>query len=173
VAALSVSKNLVDLGEVAQEAVLKDEQISPELRERLKARFRVCAHWKAVLDGTHNVVSLVGDGRVFPVPEGFSTRIYKKLKKAPLGFARQRWQGSSPKSIGNVAIIHLHPKLPLALFVSPPNIDIPIPAMDCRTARLRPQCQFVPTVIVRDPVLQADLNDNHSKLHVELLEESL
>jgi Putative zinc-finger len=60
-----------------------DEEIAPELGERLEAHFRVCAHCKAVLDGTQNVVSLIGDGRVFGVPKGFSDRLYGKIKKLP------------------------------------------------------------------------------------------
>ena len=58
-----------------------DGEISPELRERLEAHFRVCAHCKAVLDGSQNVVSLIGDGRVFAAPEGFSDRLYGKIRK--------------------------------------------------------------------------------------------
>src|ERR1700752_2097783 len=60
-----------------------DEEISPELRERMEAHFKACAHCTAVLDGTRNVVGLVGDGRVFQMPEGFSKRLYKKLQKLP------------------------------------------------------------------------------------------
>jgi anti-sigma factor (TIGR02949 family) len=57
-----------------------DDKISPELRERMEAHFKACAHCTAVLDGTRNIVKLVGDGRVFQVPEGFSERLYKKLQ---------------------------------------------------------------------------------------------
>jgi len=60
-----------------------DEEISPELRERMEAHFKACAHCTAVLDGTRNVVGLVGDGRVFQMPDGFSKRLYKKLQKLP------------------------------------------------------------------------------------------
>src|ERR1700730_3487653 len=60
-----------------------DEEISPELRERMEAHFKSCAHCTAVLDGTRNVVGLVGDGRVFQMPDGFSKRLYKKLQKLP------------------------------------------------------------------------------------------
>ena len=60
-----------------------NEEISPEMRERMEAHFKVCAHCTAVLDGTRNVVELIGDGRVFPVPDGFSKRLYKKLQKSP------------------------------------------------------------------------------------------
>jgi hypothetical protein len=75
-AALLVSKNLAHAGEVAQEAVLKVRRSLPSCAKGSK-RFSVCAHCKAVLDGTHNVVSLVGDGRLFPVPKGFSSRLTK------------------------------------------------------------------------------------------------
>jgi anti-sigma factor (TIGR02949 family) len=60
-----------------------DDEISPELRERMEAHFKVCAHCTAVLDGTRNIVELVGDGRAFQVPEGFSKRLYKKLQELP------------------------------------------------------------------------------------------
>jgi anti-sigma factor (TIGR02949 family) len=59
------------------------DEISPELRERMEAHFKACAHCTAVLDGTRNVVKLVGDGKVFQVPEGFSKRLYKKLQELP------------------------------------------------------------------------------------------
>ena len=58
-----------------------DEEISPEMRERMEAHFKACAHCTAVLDGTRNVVGLVGDGRVFPLPDGFSKRLCEKLQK--------------------------------------------------------------------------------------------
>ena len=60
-----------------------DEEISPEMRERMQAHFKACAHCTAVLDGTRNVVGLVGDGRLFQMPDGFSKRLYKKLQKLP------------------------------------------------------------------------------------------
>jgi anti-sigma factor RsiW len=58
-----------------------DEEISPEMRERMEAHFKACAHCTAILDGTRNVVRLVGDGTVFRMPDGFSNRLYKKLQK--------------------------------------------------------------------------------------------
>jgi hypothetical protein len=60
-----------------------DEGISLEMRERMEAHFKACAHCTAILDGTRNVVELVGDGRVFQVPDAFSKRLYKKLQKLP------------------------------------------------------------------------------------------
>jgi anti-sigma factor (TIGR02949 family) len=57
-----------------------DGEISAELRDRMQAHFEACEHCSAVLDGTRNVVQLVGDGRVFPTPEGFSRRLYQKIR---------------------------------------------------------------------------------------------
>ena len=57
-----------------------DGEVSAELRDRMEAHFEVCKHCTAVLDGTRNVVQLVGDGRVFPMPQGFSERLYKKIR---------------------------------------------------------------------------------------------
>ena len=55
-------------------------EISEELRERMQAHFDVCKHCTAVLDGVRNVVRLVGDGRIFEMPEGFSKRLYEKIR---------------------------------------------------------------------------------------------
>jgi hypothetical protein len=56
-----------------------DCEISAELRQRMETHFKACAHCKAVFEGTQDVVKLVGDGRMFQLPEGFSKRLYKKL----------------------------------------------------------------------------------------------
>ena len=57
-------------------------EIDAELRARMEAHFKVCAHCKAVLDGTRNVVKLVGDGVEYQLPDGFSQRLYYRIKKA-------------------------------------------------------------------------------------------
>jgi anti-sigma factor RsiW len=57
-----------------------DWEIDAELRARMEAHFKACAHCKAVVDGTRNVVKLVGDGLEYQVPEGFSKRLYAKIK---------------------------------------------------------------------------------------------
>jgi len=54
-------------------------EISTELRERMAAHFKACAHCTAVLEGTRNVIELVGDGRVFHAPESFGKKLFKKL----------------------------------------------------------------------------------------------
>ena len=53
--------------------------IAPDVRAKMEAHFKVCAHCTAVLDGSRNVVQLVGDGKTFDVPAGFRQRLYSKL----------------------------------------------------------------------------------------------
>jgi anti-sigma factor RsiW len=57
-----------------------DQDVAPELRARMEAHFKSCAHCKAVLDGTKNVVKLVADGVEYEIPRGFSERLYSKIK---------------------------------------------------------------------------------------------
>jgi hypothetical protein len=58
-----------------------DNEVSLEMRARMEAHFKGCAHCAAILDGTRNVVRLVGDGVEYKVPEGFGKRLYAKIKK--------------------------------------------------------------------------------------------
>jgi anti-sigma factor (TIGR02949 family) len=58
-----------------------DGDVDPELRARMEAHFKVCAHCTAILDGTQNVVRLVADGVEYELPEGFSNRLYGKIRK--------------------------------------------------------------------------------------------
>lgn len=57
-------------------------EISAELRSRMEAHFRDCHHCTAILDGTRNVLTLVADGETFPLPQGFSSRLYAKIEAA-------------------------------------------------------------------------------------------
>jgi hypothetical protein len=56
-----------------------DKEGDPELRFNLEAHFKDCAHCSAILDGTRNVLQLVGDGRIFELPTKTSKRLYAKL----------------------------------------------------------------------------------------------
>jgi hypothetical protein len=56
-----------------------EDEVGSGLRAIMSSHFKDCAHCSAVLDGTRNVVKLVGDGRAFEVPAGASQRFYKKL----------------------------------------------------------------------------------------------
>jgi predicted anti-sigma-YlaC factor YlaD len=56
-----------------------DGEVNPELRAMMAAHFKDCAHCSAILDGTQNVVRLVGDGRAFEIPTSVSKKFYEKL----------------------------------------------------------------------------------------------
>jgi anti-sigma factor RsiW len=56
-----------------------DDEVNPELRAIMAAHFKDCAHCTAILDGTRNVVQLVGDGRAFDVPRDASKKLYDRL----------------------------------------------------------------------------------------------
>ncbi len=58
-----------------------DGEINEEMRGRMEEPFKGCKHGTAVLDGTRNVVQLVGDARAFELPAGFSNRLYLKLNR--------------------------------------------------------------------------------------------
>ena len=60
-----------------------DNLVDDELRVRMEEHFKDCEHCSAILDGTRNVIQLVGDGKVFEVPEGFSKRLKKRLSEKP------------------------------------------------------------------------------------------
>jgi anti-sigma factor RsiW len=59
-----------------------DGDIDAELRQRMEAHFAKCAHCTAILDGTRNVLRLVGDGKAFDLPSGFTDRLRKRIEKA-------------------------------------------------------------------------------------------
>ena len=56
-----------------------DNEISVALRARMTEHFKDCKHCSAVLNGTRNVVKLVGDAKIFELPAGFSSRLYWNL----------------------------------------------------------------------------------------------
>jgi hypothetical protein len=58
-----------------------DEAVDPELRARMEAHFKDCNHCKAILDGTRNIVQLVGDEKTFDLPAGFSERLKKRIEE--------------------------------------------------------------------------------------------
>jgi Putative zinc-finger len=62
--------------------------VTSELRERIAQHLSTCAHCRAVYDGSRNVVELLGNGKAFELPSGFSRRLYGRLQ-ADLRSARQ------------------------------------------------------------------------------------
>ena len=67
-----------------------DNAVDPDLRAVMAAHFKGCAHCSAVLDGTRNVVKLVGDGMAFEVPSAVSRRLYMKLDQHLAGRLRKK-----------------------------------------------------------------------------------
>jgi len=57
-----------------------DDEITSELRQQMEQHFRGCHRCSAVLNGTRNVVALLGDERSFTVPPGFGDRLYLRLR---------------------------------------------------------------------------------------------
>jgi hypothetical protein len=53
--------------------------LDPELRQRMEGHFKRCQHCTAILDGTRNVLRLVGDGHAFELPAGFSQRLRERI----------------------------------------------------------------------------------------------
>jgi len=58
-----------------------DNEMDPQLRRQLERHFAHCRHCAAILDGTRNVIVLIGDDRSFTLPAGFSQRLRKKLEE--------------------------------------------------------------------------------------------
>ena len=59
-----------------------DDDLDGDLRQRLEAHFKGCQHCSAILDGTRNVLRLVGDGHAFELPAGFSQRLRQRIDAA-------------------------------------------------------------------------------------------
>ena len=64
-------------------------EVDTSLRASMASHFKDCAHCSAILDGTRNVVKLVGDGKAFEIPASASQKFYKKLN-AYLGPRRRK-----------------------------------------------------------------------------------
>ena len=71
----------ISCAEVIQEiSNYLEHDVPGELRARMETHLVDCEHCHAVLDGVRNTISLVADGHVFDLPNGFATRLYSKLK---------------------------------------------------------------------------------------------
>ena len=68
-------------------------EISAELQARMQEHFQGCKHCTAVLDGTRNVLQLVGDATAFELPAGLSNRLYQKLNRRQTKGGQSRKKG--------------------------------------------------------------------------------
>ena len=58
-----------------------DEDVDPALREALEEHINYCSPCTAVLDGTRNVIVLIGDDRAFDLPTGFADRLFERVRQ--------------------------------------------------------------------------------------------
>ncbi|HXE89635.1 MAG TPA: MEDS domain-containing protein [Terriglobales bacterium] len=58
-----------------------ENDLDPALRLRMEEHFKACKRCSAVLDGARNLVQLVGDGKAFDLPAGFSERLRARLQE--------------------------------------------------------------------------------------------
>jgi hypothetical protein len=52
--------------------------MTAEMREQIAEHLTECSHCRAVYDGSKNVVQLLGNGRSFALPKGFSRRLFDR-----------------------------------------------------------------------------------------------
>lgn len=58
-----------------------DNDVTPQLRDEILAPVSGCSRCTAVYNGLRNTITLIGDGRAFDLPAGFSQRLRAKLAK--------------------------------------------------------------------------------------------
>ena len=77
-----------------------ENDVHAALRKNLEQHFKVCRHCSAILDGTRNVVQLVGDGRSFDLPAGFSQRLQARLEQHRAPVSGQAAVGPQEMALG-------------------------------------------------------------------------
>ena len=58
-----------------------DDAVSPVMRVEIELHLAYCRHCTAMVDGIHNIIILVADGRTFSLPAGFSDRLKARIAK--------------------------------------------------------------------------------------------
>lgn len=56
-----------------------DNDLTSELRTHIEEHLSGCAHCTAIHNGLRNTITVIGDGRSFELPEGFSRRLRARL----------------------------------------------------------------------------------------------
>jgi hypothetical protein len=79
----------ISCGEVIRElSRYIDRDVEPALRREIEEHIAKCAHCTAVLDGTRNVIQLIGDNRSFDLPAGFGQRLRERVSREALNGKR-------------------------------------------------------------------------------------
>jgi anti-sigma factor RsiW len=58
-----------------------DDDLSPDVREKLELHLDYCRHCAAIVDSIHNIIVLVADGRTFALPAGFGDRLRDRIRR--------------------------------------------------------------------------------------------
>jgi anti-sigma factor RsiW len=53
-----------------------DEDVSPDMRQKIERHLRGCHRCSAVYDSTRKMLVITGDERVFELPEGYGERLH-------------------------------------------------------------------------------------------------
>jgi len=61
-----------------------DHDVRPDLRRDIEEHLANCRDCTAIYDGARNVIRLIGDGRSFELPAGFSQRLRDRLAREGL-----------------------------------------------------------------------------------------
>ena len=56
-----------------------EDDISPELRQRIERHFLKCDGCFAVYDGLCKVIRLISSTEIIELPQGFSVRLYRRI----------------------------------------------------------------------------------------------
>lgn len=57
-----------------------EDDITPSLRTRIERHFVECRGCQATYDSLRNVIRLIADGEVLELPEGFSRRLFQRIR---------------------------------------------------------------------------------------------
>jgi hypothetical protein len=60
-----------------------EDDISPDLRERIERHFLKCDGCFAIYDGLCKVIRLVSSTEIIELPQGFSVRLYRRIASSP------------------------------------------------------------------------------------------
>lgn len=55
-----------------------ENDLAPELRDRIQRHLAICSHCRALMDGTRNTVTIVADERALELPEDIRKRLYTR-----------------------------------------------------------------------------------------------
>jgi hypothetical protein len=58
-----------------------DDDVSPGTRQAFDTHLLHCGQCAAIVDGMRNILALIADDRLFPLPTGFSERLYIRIQR--------------------------------------------------------------------------------------------